>query len=303
MRADGTDSVLNPMDSERGEVRDHHRSKGERRRARLVEMLSEDATRRFSVNEFAELLGVSVATIRRDLAVLEKHEVVSRTYGGALLAPGRDELTMAQRQVSNATAKRAIAQRAVGLIRPDDLVILDAGSTAEQIAQALDNRFEMTVVTNGVRCINRLIPQDKIHVIVLGGNLRGINETICGGDAELALSHIYGNIAFIGADAVDTRRGIGSRTYDQSRLKSLMMRQASRVYVIADSSKLYDTTELPYWAPLPPSWGLITDDSGDPERIEALRACGATSVLIAGQYTTKEDHDRHDEEGGAPRTP
>ncbi|MDO4259480.1 MAG: DeoR/GlpR family DNA-binding transcription regulator [Actinomycetaceae bacterium] len=255
--------------------------KGGRRRARLIELIGEDAAKRASVNELAEVLGVSVATIRRDLAQLEKDQVISRLYGGAALALPRRELTMAQRQVSNAEAKRAIAQAAVSLIHEGDLVILDAGSTAEQIAVAFDNRFEITVVTNGVRCINQLIPQDKVHVLVLGGNLRGVNETICGADAEMALSRIFGTLAFIGADAVDAQRGVASRTYDQSRLKSLMLRGAAQSYVIADSSKLDDSTDLPYWAPLPPAWGLITDSAASNKALDALEASGASTIVLA----------------------
>ncbi|MBW3068252.1 MULTISPECIES: DeoR/GlpR family DNA-binding transcription regulator [unclassified Actinomyces] len=267
----------------RSSVTGEPRTKGDRRRARLVELLGEGSGRSASVNELAQALDVSVVTIRRDLALLEKNEVISRTYGGASLAPGRSELTMAQRQVSNVVAKEGIAQVAVSLLSEGDLVILDAGSTAERIAAAIDNRFELTVVTNGLRCINRLVGQDKVHVLVLGGNLRGINETICGGDAEMTLSRIYGNIAFVGADAVSAERGIASRTYDQSRLKSMMLRQASQVYVIADSSKLEDDTDYPYWSPLPHEWGLITDAGASAEQIEALEDRGATTILLAGE--------------------
>ncbi|WP_158247692.1 DeoR/GlpR family DNA-binding transcription regulator [Actinomyces qiguomingii] len=279
----------------RSGVTDEPRTKGERRRARLVEMLGEGSGKRASVNELARALDVSVVTIRRDLALLEKDEIISRTYGGASLAPGRRELTMAQREVSNVAEKEAIAQVAVSLLHEGDLVILDAGSTAERIAAAIDNRFELTVVTNGLRCINRLVGQDKVHVLVLGGNLRGINETICGGDAEMTLSRIYGNIAFVGADAVNTERGIASRTYDQSRLKSMMLRQAAQVYVIADSSKLDDDTDYPYWSPLPHEWALITDASATQEQLDALEDRGATTILLAGEQNL-DDRPKHEEE-------
>ncbi|SDM84270.1 DeoR/GlpR family DNA-binding transcription regulator [Actinomyces ruminicola] len=271
------------------------RTKGERRRARLVEMLGEGSDKRASVNELAQALDVSVVTIRRDLALLEKDEIISRTYGGASLAPGRRELTMAQREVSNVVEKEAIAQVAVSLLHEGDLVILDAGSTAERIAAAIDNRFELTVVTNGLRCINRLVGQDRVHVLVLGGNLRGINETICGGDAEMTLSRIYGNIAFVGADAVDTERGIASRTYDQSRLKSMMLRQAAQVYIIADSSKLDDDTDYPYWSPLPHEWALITDAGATQEQLDALEEHGATTILLAGERDTRNSRNPKEE--------
>ncbi|WP_051125667.1 DeoR/GlpR family DNA-binding transcription regulator [Schaalia vaccimaxillae] len=272
------------LPSIRSDEYDERITKGDRRRTRLVELLRDDETKRSSVNELAEVLGVSVATIRRDLASLEKDDIVSRTYGGAALAPAKAELSMAQRQISHAHQKTAIARKAVALINEGDLVILDAGSTAERIASLFNNRFEMSVVTNGIRCINELVHQDQVHVLVLGGNLRGINETICGADAELTLSRIFGRIAFVGADAVDPYRGVASRTYDQSRLKALMLRQAQEVYVIADSSKIGQTPDLPYWAPLPPHWGLITDSGADPNALADLEARGASIIVCESDY-------------------
>lgn len=257
--------------------------RAERRRREILSLLGEnsDGIRGMSVAELSDKLGVSVATVRRDLTQLENESSVSRTYGGAALAPGKRELTMSQRQMSASEQKRAIGEAAVNLLQPGDVVILDAGSTAERIAAAIDNRFELTVVTNGVRCINQLVGQDQVQVMVLGGHLRGINETICGGDAEEMLSRVHADFAFVGADAVDTERGIGSRTYDQSRLKSIMLRHATSVFVVADSSKLSDSSTYPFWSPLPFSWGLITDEGASRASLDRLRVIGANPIHIA----------------------
>lgn len=256
-------------------------SKGDRRRNKILTLLSEDPAQGISVNELAEIFGVSVATIRRDLARLEDSNVVSRTYGGAALAPTRRELTMAQRQARAAEEKRRIGIKAASLLEEGDVVILDAGSTSEQLAAAIDPDLEITVVTNGLRCIAQLVAKDRARVLVMGGSLRGANETICGPDAEEMLSRIYGDYAFIGADIIDPIRGVTSRTYDQARLKTLMMKQSANVFVIADSSKLmaFDDEVSSFWSMLPRKWNLITDTAARQEDLEELRRAGAQTII------------------------
>ena len=184
---------------------------------------------------------------------------------------------MNQRESTHAAAKRAIGRAAAQMIDDDDLVILDAGSTTEQIALAIGDR-PVSVVTNGLRVINRLAGLDQVRVLVLGGALRGINETIAGPDAEEMLGRVYAQFAFMGVDSVDPKRGIASRTYEQSRVKSAMMRNAAHVVVVADSSKLVDQN-FHYWSTLPQEWTLITDHEADRDALEKLRASGGVSII------------------------
>lgn len=251
------------------------------RRQRILSLLAAAPDNTLPVNDLTDALGVSVATVRRDLAALSDAEEVARTYGGAVLAPGRLELEMSERQRLHSAEKSRIARRAVSLLSPGDVVILDAGTTAENVASEIANQMELTVVTNGIRCIVQLVPQEKVHVLVLGGSLRSINETICGGEAESMLEHIYGDFAFIGTDALDPHKGIASRTYDQGRLKSLMLTHAEDVYVIADSSKLRGAENFTYWSRFPRQWNLITDCGADESDLERLRGAGAKQILIA----------------------
>ncbi|WP_194793287.1 DeoR/GlpR family DNA-binding transcription regulator [Raineyella fluvialis] len=249
--------------------------RGDKRRARIVELVSTGAN--VAVADLAEQFGVSLATIRRDLSDLEERKILTRTYGGAALARPRAELDMLQRGQAHAGTKRAIGARAAGMVEDDDLIILDAGSTTEQVALALDNR-PVTVVTNGLRIIVRLVASDNVKVLVLGGSLRGFNETIHGADAEAMLRRVYARYAFVGADAIHPRRGVASRTYEQARLKSLMMESAAEVVVVSDSSKLGDSS-FNHWSPMPPRWTLITDQEADPAVLESLRGTGADVVL------------------------
>jgi DeoR/GlpR family transcriptional regulator of sugar metabolism len=251
--------------------------KGDKRRDKIMELLTSGSTGNLPVAELAETFGVSVATIRRDLSDLEERALITRTYGGAALLHPRAELSMDDRASSHATAKRSIGRAAAQMIEDNDLIILDAGSTTEQVALAIGNR-PISVVTNGVRVINRLAPLENVRVLVLGGTLRGINETITGPDTEEMLDRVYAEYAFVGVDAIDPKRGIASRTYEQSRVKSMMMRNAAKVVIVADSSKLLDQN-FHYWSALPQEWTLITDHEADRDALAKLRDSGSASII------------------------
>lgn len=277
-------SAPSPVDvHEHPEPRPAKASKGQRRRQKILQLLTTDPEANVSVSDLSDTFGVSVATIRRDLADLQDQRLVTRTYGGAALQHRpRTELTMRERMSAHADAKRAIGRAAAALIEDDDLIILDSGSTTEQIAAALGNR-PVSVITNGLMVANQLVSNDQVGVTILGGALRGINATITGPDAESMLNRVQATYAFIGTDAVDPVRGLTSRTYAQARLKATMMDNAQRTYVVADSSKLGDHGLFHYWSELPADWGLVTDDAADPAVLARLRSAGAGSIILASQ--------------------
>ncbi len=254
--------------------------KAEDRRARIVRLLEASNGVPVRTSVLVDEVGASVATLRRDLTVLEEQGRVSRTYGGAVAMPSRRAREMGRRERNASDEKKAIARAAVELLHDGDLVILDAGSTAEQVAVEIGEARELTVVTNGIRAINRLSMRDNVQVMVLGGYLRGTNGTICGGEAEAMLERVRGDVAFVGAVRVSPRRGIASLTYDQARLKSLMMQQARQVCVIADSTKFSADDDYPYWSPMPAHWSLITDVAVDPRHLDSLRSQGADPVIL-----------------------
>lgn len=249
------------------------------RRERIVELLVQRDAGALPVEELASALGVSPATVRRDLALLHTDGRITRTYGGAALGTASAEVSVRQRELSNATQKDVIARAALDFVEPGQVVILDAGSTTERLARLLRTVHGLTVFTNGVAALCTLLEYGDAEVVVLGGRLRRINQTISGAAAEEAVRGLYADVAFIGADAVDPVRGIASRTLEQSALKSLMAEHARSVFVLADSSKL-SAAWTNYWSPMDRPWTLVTDDGADPEILESFRAAGPRLQVI-----------------------
>jgi DeoR/GlpR family transcriptional regulator of sugar metabolism len=246
--------------------------RGARRRQQILQLLQDAETGSLSVEEISNRFGISFATVRRDLSRLHLDRHITRTYGGVSLT-GPTELSIHQRHQEFIPQKDAIGRRAAALIDDGATVILDAGTTTEFVAQHLA-AGGVTVFTNGIGAINILLRNEDVSVVVLGGRLRPLNETITGAQTESMLRSVLADYAFIGADAVHPRYGIASRTLEQSQLKTVMMQRARQIVVVADSRK-FDTDQFTYWSPLPPRWHLITDDAADSAAIDDLRSAGA----------------------------
>lgn len=250
-----------------------------RRRERIVELLVQRGEGALPVEELASVLGVSPATVRRDLGQLRAEGRITRTYGGAVLGTASAELSVRQRELSHAAEKDAIARAAAEFVEPGQVLILDAGSTTERVARQVRTVPGLTVVTNGLAAMTTLLDYGDAEVVVLGGRLRRINQTISGGVAEQMVRGLYADVAFIGADAVDPARGVASRTLEQAALKSLMAEHAQNVVVVADSTKL-SAAWTSYWSPMDRPWTLLTDDGADPQLVESFRTADSNLEVV-----------------------
>jgi DeoR/GlpR family transcriptional regulator of sugar metabolism len=254
------------------------------RRERVVELLAQRGEGSLPVEELATILGVSTATVRRDLGQLRAEGRITRTYGGAVLGTPSVELSIRQREQANAAEKDAIAQAAVQFVEAGQVVLLDAGSTTQHLAHVLRTIPELTVFTNGVAALTTLLEYGDTEIMVLGGRLRRINQAISGGTAEQMVRGLYADIAFIGADAVDPARGVASRTFEQSTLKTLMAEHSRTVVVVADSTKL-TSAWTSYWSPLERPWTLVTDDGADPDVIDSFREINPQVTVLVCPVT------------------
>lgn len=251
--------------------------KGAKRREQILQLLQTVESSALSVEEIAERFGVSFATVRRDLSRLHQDRRITRTYGGVALT-GPAELSIHQRHLEFTAEKDAIGRHAADLVADGAVVILDAGTTTEFVARHLD-ADDITVFTNGIGAVNVLLGKENVSVVVLGGRLRSVNQTISGPEAEHMLHSVVADYAFIGADAVHPQYGVASRTLEQSRLKTLMMQRARQIVVVADRRKV-STDQFNYWSPTPPRWRLITDDDAETVALDELRNTGAQIDVV-----------------------
>ncbi|MFB7634410.1 DeoR/GlpR family DNA-binding transcription regulator [Streptomyces sp. NPDC056149] len=229
-----------------------------RRRERMVELLGAGDG---SVHDLAAAFGVSLSTVRRDLAALAEGGRITRTYGGAL-DHRAVERSWHDKAREHRTEKAAIARVAAGLVRSGDVVLLDAGTTAARLAHELRARGDLTVVTNGLSTLVELADAE-VEVVVLGGRLRRPNESLLGIRTDQALRRLTPDLAFLGVDGLDPRRGVNCPDAEQAALKETMAQCARSAWVLADGSKLGGGGGFPYWAEMPQGTGLISGAGGD----------------------------------------
>ncbi len=217
----------------------------EARRRELLQLVSARGFVR--VADASADLGVSEVTIRADLTELEARGSVVRVHGGAMLPGAIREPSLESAREQQSQAKRAIGERAAGLVRSGDSVFLDVGSTALAVADALVERrdlHDLTVVTNGLSIALALEPAlPRMTVIVTGGTLRPLQHSLVNPYASQLIDSLRFDLAIIGCNGVDVDAGVTNVNLPETEVKRQVMRQSARCILVADGSKL-GVTEL-----------------------------------------------------------
>ena len=189
------------------------------------------------VEDLRRELKVSVATIRRDLEVLEEEGKVRRVHGGAVSTETRlEEAVFDDKTNQFIRQKRDIAAEAYKLIGEEESLYLDGGSTTLCLARLLKDRKDLTVVTNSLRAAGELADSGP-RVILTGGELRRISQTMVGPLTSAVLSQVRVDKAFMGTMGFCLKNGLTTTDPNEAYVKALVAEQASQVVLLADSSK------------------------------------------------------------------
>ena len=210
----------------------------EKRFAKILDMLEEK--RSATVQELCEELNASESTIRRDLTELDRLGKLNKVHGGATLPDSQflaEEPTMDAKQALAIAEKRDIARVAAMLIRPQDFIYIDAGTTTLALVQALSgSALEAHYVTNGIAHA-RLLAQKGCKVFVPGGMLRPNTEAIVGAAAVASLQAYNFTKAFLGANGVDLQAGFTTPDPEEAAVKATAVRHARESWFLVDSTK------------------------------------------------------------------
>ncbi|TIS98039.1 DeoR/GlpR family DNA-binding transcription regulator [Mesorhizobium sp.] len=241
-----------------------------------------------SIQDLVNATGASLATLRRDLGVLEEEGIIDRVHGGARLAEGSNiEVGFSERENENIEAKRAIADAAYRMLKPHSTVFLDAGTTVLQLARRL--RIEplpLTVFTNGLAIAYALLNTPKVQVTVLGGQLRNENASIVGPLAEAMLDRLWFDQLFLGAGAINDDNAIYSVDLSEATINARMLSRAAQRLVLADHSKFARAATY-LVAPLLACTHVVTDAGIAPEWRERIKNIGL-SLTVSGGVVAEE---------------
>jgi DeoR family fructose operon transcriptional repressor len=247
------------------------------RKAKILEWLEQSNS--LKVAEISNKLGVSEATVRRDLQELEEEGLLLRTHGGAVsqnLASFEPSFT--ERETAYPEAKKIIGQLAADLVSDGETIILDAGTTTIEIARQLKIKRNLTVVTNSVDVIRELAGCNEIELLVVGGNIRPKTQAMVGPVAESTLNNINVDKVFLAANGLNKEKGLTTPNLLEAMAKRAMLKAAETVYVVADYSKWSKITfsNICHWSEVNM---LITDREPPKEYTEYLTELGVQVKL------------------------
>jgi DeoR/GlpR family transcriptional regulator of sugar metabolism len=247
-----------------------------------------------TITELAEAFGVSVDTVRRDLDHLASRGVLARTHGGAV--PG-GELATADRPMSDRLnesreAKETIADAAAGLVRDDETLLVNGGTTALATVAALGGSRGLTIVTNNLR-VPGAVPAGTVRdLFVLGGSCRLSSLVTIGPVRFPDTAGIGADTALIAVGGVSAN-GLSVSNIPEAQMIQEMMGAAQRVVVLADASK-FDRSALAVICPLSRIDVLVTDrqPTGD-----LARALEKAEVTVTGPKGRESGEGREPGEG------
>lgn len=229
------------------------------RQARILDLLREEQF--LPIASLTERFQISVATARRDLAELETEGLLRRTHGGAVsLNQAGQDASHAARLVSFPAEKAAIGAAAAALIADGDAVLLDAGTTALEVAKCLKERTGLTVISNGIDIVNELTGINGNRVYSVGGEFTDTNRSFSGPLAEEFIRHFTVDKLILNTTAIDIARGlICTASPQNASLQRSMLAAARRTIIVADASKLMKSS-LSVTARLDDLGTIVTDE-------------------------------------------
>jgi len=257
-------------------------NKYERRTIKLLDMLQ--LNKRLDVKTVAGSLGISEATARRFFSQLEDEGKVIRVHGGVQLAQqlGYDysfRVQAAHRQ----DQKAVIGAQAAELVKEEDRLFLDSGTTVLKLAEALSVKLQtgelkgIVVLTNSISHVETVARWCK--VILVGGEIRAERLDVCGSVAEKTLMMFHLDKAFFGADAVNLSGGCMTTDERTSTINELVVERAEKSYVLVDSSKFNKTSFIRY-ASLEEIDTIFTDSGIGKDTLKAYREAGAHIEVV-----------------------
>ncbi|WML54815.1 DeoR/GlpR family DNA-binding transcription regulator [Neobacillus sp. PS3-12] len=241
------------------------------RRNMIMGKLNEQ--KRVIIKELSKEIRVSEATLRTDLAKMEEEGLLKRTHGGAILPDSNTDFDTSfdMRQRKNKSEKSAIAKKASEFITSGMCILLDASSTALELARILkDMSLRLTVVTSGINTALELNEHPDITVILLGGIVKRGSFSLEGNLGVDILKKINIDLMFTSANGFSIESGLTDFSVYEVELKKEMVKASNRVIALLDHTKI-NKNSIASFASMDQIDIIITDTEIDNHFMEKIR--------------------------------
>jgi DeoR/GlpR family transcriptional regulator of sugar metabolism len=244
------------------------------RRALILDVLRRDG--QLVAKQLATELDLSDDTIRRDLRELAAAGKLQRVHGGALPASPAVADFSVRRHVAT-QGKTAVGRAAAALVRPGQTVIVDGGTTAQQLARHLPPDLDATVITHSPTIACELVSHPSIEVLVIGGRLFKHSIVTCGSIAIESILKVSADAFFMGVTGVHPTAGLTTGDAEEAAIKRALSRRSAETYVLATSEKVGAAS--PFMViPMQEATAIIIESSTPDAHVRALRRTGVEVI-------------------------
>jgi DeoR/GlpR family transcriptional regulator of sugar metabolism len=253
----------------------------ESRKKEIVDLLVSQES--MSVADLVQSLSVSEVTVRRTVRTMEKEGKIIRTHGGVKLYRKTIDYFFDKKFLLNVEKKKKIGERASELVGPNEVLLLDSGTTVLHLAQAIAYKIEggrlagLSVITNSLAVAEVL--GDLCKVVLLGGQVRLFRRDVTGLVLEKNIRMFRAHKAFIGTDGVTAKDGLMTTDELTSKVDEEMIRRSEQVILLADSSK-FDNPSFVSYAGLKDIDVIISDEGLKPEQRREYESAGVRLFVV-----------------------
>jgi DeoR/GlpR family transcriptional regulator of sugar metabolism len=235
---------------------------------------------RVRVNELASRFNTSAVTIRNDLNELQKHGLIQRSHGGAVL-PGTilHEPPVVERLMAHSDEKRRIGAMAATMINDGETIILDSGTTTLEIARLINKRRRLQIITNGINIATELLDAQEVEIFIVGGRVRRESASISGRFTEEMVDQFSADKMFLSGTGCDLDFGVSGANLEEAMVNRAMLRISREIILVADASK-FSKRSMSRIVAFSEIDTVISDTSLGQEIQEKIRSLGCNLILV-----------------------
>lgn len=193
---------------------------------------------RVDVDELSTSFNVSPQTIRKDLNYLCDKQLLQRVHGGAVVGSGIENLAYEARRHLAPESKKAIGELAAKLIPDNCSLLINIGTTTEQVAYSLKSHRGLLVISNNINAVEIMKNAMGVELIIAGGMVRRSDGGIIGGPTVEFINQFKADYAVIGVSALDQDGSLLDYDLQEVHVAQAIIRNSRNVILVADLMKL-----------------------------------------------------------------
>ncbi len=238
-----------------------------------------------TVRELAQIFSVSEMTIRRDLSALSKQNIIKLVHGAAIFNPdmpleqGEEPYHLLVEEDRMQDQKVRIGKMAVSLVEPDDVIIIDTGTTTDCMARLLPDHTKVTVICYNMNILLHLRQKKECRLILAGGYFHENTQMFQSDEGEALIRRNRATKAFISAAGISETLGVTCANHYEIATKQAAISSSLQKILLADSTK-FGRVRQAYFAELKDFHTIITDKYLPDEFAELIRNMGIMLYLV-----------------------